>query len=63
MLWKYLHKVNLFQVYPVLRCSTYFHPEMDSIICENDEEYRFVFSNEHALIFSKEIKYFIELID
>ncbi|PAV91899.1 hypothetical protein WR25_21872 [Diploscapter pachys] len=49
-------------VYPVFRCTTDFHPEMDSFLCEYDGLYTFVFDNSHGLVFGKEIKHYIELM-
>ncbi|PAV91898.1 hypothetical protein WR25_21871 [Diploscapter pachys] len=49
-------------VHPVFRCSTEFHPEIDTFMCDFDGIYTFVFSNEHGLIWGKGIKYLIELI-
>lgn len=45
------------QLYPTLRLSTEFHPEIGKLPIKESGEYVLVFDNSHGTVFSKDVKY------
>ncbi|VDM43938.1 unnamed protein product [Toxocara canis] len=49
------------EVWPCFRISTEFVPEFGEIICKQSGTYEIRFSNKHAIFWSKEIKYIVQI--